>query len=130
MSKHNSFLDIEDILNDYSHDIQDGITEKAIEIAKEGQKELKATSPKNKKNTQHRGRYAKGWRVKTKKGLGYVDCVIYNATDYQLTHLLENGHLTRWGGKVEPIKHIAPVNEKCAKNYEKGCIKVIQGKGD
>lgn len=129
MSKYDSILDIEDILNDYSHDIQDAIAEEAIKIAKAGQSKLKATSPKNKKNSPNKGRYAKGWRVKTTKGRGYVNCVIYNATDYQLTHLLENGHLTRNGGKTKPIKHIEPVEEMCAQNFEVECIKVIQGKG-
>lgn len=130
MNKYNSILGINDILNDYSHDIQDAITERAIEVAKDGQKKLKSTSPINKKNTSNKGRYAKGWKVKTTKGHGFVNCIIYNATDYQLTHLLEDGHLTRNGGKTTPIKHIEPINEMCAKNFEDGCIEVIRGKGE
>lgn len=122
----NSILDIKDILNEYSQDIQIAITEEAQKIAKEGQSKLKSTSPKNKKKTQNKGKYAKGWRVKTEKGNGYVNCTIYNTTDYQLTHLLENGHLTRNGKKTMPIKHIEPVhNESCA-NFERAVEKIIQ----
>lgn len=133
MSK-NSLLDINDILNDYSHDIQDAITEEAIKIAKEGIAKLKKTSPINKKSTSHKGKYAKGWRVKTEKGRGFVNCTIYNATDWQLTHLLENGHdiLDKHGqkrGYVGAKKHIAPINDECAELYEKGVIRVIQGSG-
>lgn len=129
MSKYNSILDINDILNDYSHDIQDAITEEAQRLAKEGQSKLKATSPKNKNNTSHKGRYAKGWRVKTEKGRGYVNCTIYNATDYQLTHLLENSHLTRNGGKTTAIKHIEPVHDECVENFEKSIEDIVKNGG-
>lgn len=129
MSKNNSILDINEILNDYSNDIQEAITEEAIKIAKEGQKQLKLNSPKNKKNTSHKGRYAKGWRVKTVKGRGFISCVIHNATDYQLTHLLEKGHLTRTGGKTKSITHIEPVHDECCSNYEKNVIEIIKNGG-
>ena len=129
MSKYNSFLDINEILNDYSHDIQDAITEKAQEIAKLGQEKLKSTSPQNKKNTSHKGRYAKGWRVQTTKGQGFVHCTIYNATDFQLTHLLENAHLTRNGGKTKPIVHIEPVHDECCINFERDVEKIIKDGG-
>lgn len=128
MSK-NSLLDINEILNDYSHDIQDAITEEAIRIAKDGQNKLKKTSPINKKSTSHKGRYAKGWRVKTEKGRGFVNCTIYNATDYQLTHLLENGHLTRNGKKTTPIKHIEPVHDECCDEFEKGVENIVKNGG-
>lgn len=129
MSKYNSILDINEILNDYSHDIQEAITEKAQEIAHEGQLKLKSTSPKNQNNTRHKGRYARGWRVKTIKGRGFVNCIIHNATDYQLTHLLEKGHLTRNGGKTKPITHIEPIHNECCSAFEKGVEKIIKNGG-
>lgn len=129
MPKYDSILDIKDILNDYSHDIQDAITEEAEKIAKEGKDTLKHTSPINKRRTKHRGRYAKGWRVQVKKGQGFVNCVIHNSTDYQLTHLLENSHLTRNGGKTKPIKHIEPVHDKCVNDFEKGVERIIKNGG-
>ena len=124
-----SLLDIKDILNDYCQEIQDGITKEAEQIANQGKDILKQTSPKSKRNTAHKGKYAKGWRVKVEKGKGFVNCTIYNATDYQLTHLLENGHLTRNGSKTKPITHITPVHDECVSDYEKNVIKIIQNGG-
>ena len=58
------------------------------------------------------GSYAKGWGVKR---LGDMDIVVHNRTDYQLTHLLENGHVIRnkkgTYGRTHGIKHIQPVEE-------------------
>ena len=89
----NSILDVVSILDDYSKDIQEGIEDSAVEVAKKGASTLKKTSPVNKKKTSHKGKYAKGWRTKTEKSFGSVNVIIHNATDYQLTHLLEHGHV-------------------------------------
>lgn len=118
-----SILDINDILNEYSSDIQEAITTTAQEVAKEGVSELKNTSPKR------TGKYRKGWRQKTDKGRGYVECIIYNATDYQLTHLLEKAHLKRNGGLTTPKVHIAPVEQKCISTYEKKVESIIKNGG-
>lgn len=41
------------------------------------------------------GKYAKGWTIEEKKDVKqrWYYCTIWNETSYQLTHLLENGHL-------------------------------------
>lgn len=118
-----SILDIKDILNEYSSEIQEAITEDAQKIAKEAVSELKNTSPKR------TGKYRKGWRVKTTKGNGYVECIVHNATSYQLTHLLEKPHATRNGGRTTPKVHIAPVEEKAVKQYEKDVENIIKNGG-
>ena len=114
-----SILDINDMLAGYGDDIQALIQEEAEKIAKEGVKTLKTTSPKNKKASAHRGRYARGWRVKKESRRGEVHCIIHNATDYQLTHLLEKPHRKRNGGYTAPIIHIKPVEEQCVSEYIK-----------
>ena len=73
-------------------------------VAKESVAKLKNTSPVKS------GSYAKGWGVKKE---GDMDVVVHNRTDYQLTHLLENGHVIRnkkgTYGRTRGIKHIEPV---------------------
>lgn len=98
-------------LADLSEDKREKIKKIIDAAAKEGTKELKSTSPKK------TGDYAKSWtnsnisenRLK-KKG------VIYNKSpEGSLTHLLENGHAKRGGGRVAPKIHIKPVEDKINK---------------
>ncbi len=117
MAKNNSIIDVSDILSGYCDDIQDLIQSEAKLIANEGVKELKATSPINKRNTTKKGSYRKGWRVKNQSSRGHTRFIIHNATDYQLTHLLEKPHATRNGGETKPIVHIKPVDDYVAKEY-------------
>lgn len=129
MANNSSVLDINDILAGYGDDIQNMIQEEAEKIAKEGVKELRATSPRNKRNSAKRGKYARGWRVKKENRRGEVHCIIHNATDYQLTHLLEKPHLKRNGGYTKPIVHIKPVEESCISKYEKSVENGIRKAG-
>lgn len=123
----NSILDITDILNEYSEDIQEGIIKAAEEVAKDGANKLKQTSPKN------TGKYAKGWKVKEIKGNGYIKTTIHNSTNWQLTHLLEKPHVikNKWGtyGTSKPQVHIKPVEQECIKSYEKQVERIIKNGG-
>lgn len=122
MSK-DSILDINDILNEYSLDVQEGIKKAAEEVAEAGANELKTTSPKR------TGKYRRGWRVDKRSGRGFVHTTIYNATNWQLTHLLEKSHLLRNGKKSKPIVHIEPVEQKCIKDFEKRVEHIIKNGG-
>lgn len=122
----NSILDIKDILGEYSKEMDDTLYEVAKDIAKDGVQELKHTSPINKKNTAHRGKYRKGWKMDITKGFGTVEAEIHNKTDYQLTHLLEKPHLKRNGGITVPKVHIAPVEEKCIREFEQKVTRKIE----
>ena len=123
---YSSLIDIEDILGSYSKEVDDVLYEEAEKIAKNGVQELKNTSPVNKKNTKNKGRYKRGWRMEIEKGFGSVEATIYNKTDYQLTHLLEKPHLKRNGGITTPQVHIAPVEEKCIKDFEEKITRKIE----
>ena len=59
------------------------------------------------------GDYRKGWRAKSwRETSNYRGVTVYNATDWQLTHLLENGHHKRDGtGWVDKREHIIYANE-------------------
>lgn len=127
MAKYNNLIDIKDILNEYSSDIQEGITETAFKVAEDGKNKLRVTSPKR------TGKYRKGWRVEKKQGKGFVHATIYNATDWQLTHLLEKPHVIRnqhgtWGTS-KPQVHIEPVEQECIQEYQKNVEQVIKNGG-
>lgn len=115
----NSILDIKEILGEYSKEIDDNMYEIAKEIARDGVKKLKSTSPVNQKNTRNKGRYKRGWTMDIEKGFGVVEATIHNKTDYQLTHLLEKPHLKRNGGYTIPKVHIAPVEQDCIQDFKR-----------
>lgn len=115
--------EINSILKNYSDGIQEEIELLAEDIADEGVKKLKNT-----KNVYkvRRGKYNKNWRKKVEKGFNDIQVTIYNAKYGSLTHLLENGHATRNGGRTKKFKHIKPVEEYAIDNFEKGVEEIIR----
>lgn len=113
---------IQQMLHDIPQKVDNVIDEAAEKVSKEAVKTLRATSPKRPGG----GRYAKGWATK-KVG---KQIVIHNKTDYQLTHLLENGHdIVSHGRKVGHYggqKHIAPVEQEVIENMTKEVEKGIE----
>lgn len=99
-------VQLKEILDDYSREVKSVCKDSITATAKESVQKLRNTSPKK------TGSYAKGWRVKKD---GDMTQTVHNATDYQLTHLLENGHIIRnkkgTYGRTSGRKHIAPVEE-------------------
>ena len=131
MHKHNGILDIKEILNDYSDDIQSAISKDAQSVAQKGVKMLRETTNTYKIRT---GKYNKGWKVNTTKSRDSISCVIHNSTNYQLTHLLEKGHriVGRDGqlkGNVKAYVHIQPVEDYCVKQYETDVENIIKNGG-
>lgn len=104
-------------LAEYTNEVTEGLEKAKEKVAKATVQELKKTSPKL------TGDYAKGWRTK-KVGTAQV---IHNATDYQLTHLLEHGHAKVNGGRVPGIPHIRPAEQKAIEEFTKQVEKAIRG---
>lgn len=131
MAKYNSLIDINEILNDYSNDIQERITDVAYKVAENGKNKLKVSSPKR------TGDYRKGWRVDKRHGKGFVHATIYNATNWQLTHLLENKHVIKnqygqWGTynpQSSGTVHIEPVELECNQIFQKDVEQIIKNGG-
>ena len=102
---------IMDYLENYREDIQDDVKKVTDEITKKARDELKKTSPKS--GMARKTKYFKGWATKiSERGATKYHKVVWNKTNYQLTHLLEFGHAKRNGGRTKAIPHIRPVEEK------------------
>ena len=62
------------------------------------------------------GKYTRDWAVKLRsRSYSSVtmteEYTVYNKKNYQLTHLLEKGHVSRNGSRVRPFEHIKPAEE-------------------
>lgn len=100
-------------LENYKEDIDEEVVETVDQITKEARDELKQISREKFKLHQRDNPYYRGWTIKlSKKRAGKYHKVIWNKTNYQLTHLLEFGHVTRNGGRTRAIPHIRPIEEK------------------
>lgn len=100
-------------LKDYEEDAQDIVKRAVKKAGDDAKKELKEKSPKL------TGKYAKSWAVKTvKESTSELDVVVYSRKLYGLTHLLENGHAKRGGGRVQAKVHIKPVETDVTEKLE------------
>ena len=123
-------LQINEILNDYSEEVQKGIETIAQEVAKDDVNALKNA------NTYHirSGDYNKSWTVKTTRGVNSISCIVHNKEHYRLTHLLEKGHniVGRNGsivGRAKAFPHIAPVEQNSNSTYERKVTELIRNGG-
>lgn len=121
--------ELKKILDDYELEVIDDVDKAALATAKLGVKELKEKSPRSKR--AQGGAYAKSWGyTKEKMPFGYTSYVIRNRKHYQLTHLLENGHLIKnqYGsyGRTKPIPHIKPVEIIVQENFLDNLIKRLK----
>lgn len=131
MSKTIKPEDLKNVLNDYLEsyveDIIEGVEETTDTLTKEAVQEIKQTSPRGKGSREKP--YWKGWtKQKGKTNKGRYTVKIHNKTNYQLTHLLEFGHVTRNGERTKAIPHIRPLEEKYKKLYEQKITTVIKGR--
>ena len=125
MSKNDLADDIIRELKAYSDALAVEVDNISKRNARKLMKKIKETSP------ELTGDYKEGWRVKqvTDK-LGASKFVVHNATDYQLTHLLEDGHAIAGGtGRVDAIPHIVPAEEEIAPKYMAEIEKAVQKNG-
>lgn len=108
-----------DILIEYNEEVREAVDKSAKDAAELCMKTLKSTSPKRPKH----GEYARSWTVKVEESSnGVSDYITYNKRHYQLTHLLENGHVIRnkkgTYGRTHPIKHIAPAADAAIQRFD------------
>ena len=109
-------------LENYSEDVTEGIKKAVIEAAKDCKSQIQSNSP------VQTGSYKKGWRIKKAyESPTDIRLIIHNKTDYQLVHLLENGHAKVTGGRVPGHPHVAPAAEAAARALESKAKVVVKG---
>ena len=101
--------EINEALDDFYQLVRDEFEGAAQEVGEEAVRQLKSIQWKTKTGKN----YSRGWRLKIERWGSYI---IHNSTNYQLTHLLENGHIVvnakgDTGKRAEAHKHIEPVYE-------------------
>lgn len=124
MAEFDITAEITAVLRNYTGAVMDDV-DKAVEDCGKGmQKEIKANSPKR------TGDYKKGWRCEiSTAGRGNKKALVKNATDYQLTYLLERRHKKRGGkGYTDPRPHIGPAAKKWNREFEQRCEEACKPK--
>lgn len=112
--------EIAESLSEYSKEVVEKVDTSSERIVKKAIKNLKATSPKKS------GKYSKSWTKKTEKQLAQPNShIVYNKEGW-LTHLLENGHAKRGGGRVEGIPHIKPAEQQVIEEFTKEVEEAIR----
>lgn len=111
--------EIKKILDAYGDDVSENLDVITRQVGQKGTQMLRNESRSAFNRT---GKYASGWTSKTKKNRLYTSVIIYNRTP-GLPHLLEHGHAVVAGGRVagqySGKTHIAPVENKLVKDYER-----------
>lgn len=109
-------------LSEYSDEVAEDIKRDVKRVAKETVQALRTASPRD------TGEYAKGWSDKVEyENANDIRVRVYNKKKPQLTHLLENGHAKKNGGRVDGKPHIGPVEQEAEKKLQNGIKVVVKG---
>lgn len=104
-------------LNAYFDEVSKDVKSAVQSTAQECVSEIRRLSPKRTK------RYSRSWGTsEVVNRRGTIKIIVHNKKYYRLTHLLENGHAKKNGGRVEAIPHIAPAE----KNAEINLLKKVE----
>lgn len=119
--------EIEKALTDFVGVTEEACQKGVTETANDAVKSLRSAHPAGSGDYRSWDKYNRGWRVmqtKTDKKK-HISATVHNATEYQLTHLLEKGHAKVNGGRTRAFPHIAPVAEKCDDELVKNIKKYV-----
>ena len=113
--------EVMDGLEEYAELAVDVMKKEIQETGKSVKQQISQTAPKKS------GRYAKSWSVKkTRETSNSLEVTVYSKNRYMLTHLLENGHAKRGGGRVRAIPHIAPAEEMGIRELEERITRALK----
>lgn len=115
---------ISEELTIYSQELTSAIKEEARVHMQELVRQTKATAPVGDRRKHYRDHIKSKKTKDTDRGSEYVWYV--EGSDYRLSHLLENGHATRDGGRTEGTHFIARASEPILRDFEEKVEEAIR----
>ena len=107
----------------YGQHINDAIRAEGEKSIKQLVKDTKATAPVGRRQKHYKDHIKSQSRITSRNStyIWYVD-----GADYRLSHLLENGHALRNGGRVEGTHFIKKASDPIIEQYVKAVEEVIK----
>ena len=108
----------------YSQSVLNGIKKEAKNHMDQLVKQTKATAPVGKRKKHYRDSIKSKKQSETDRNVSYVWYV--DGPDYRLSHLLENGHALRDGGRVPGTHFIENASDPILEQYIQAVEEVIK----
>ena len=113
-------------LQDYAEELTETVKTGVDQVGKEVNEEIRSHITFR----QRTGKYVKSFRLTTTEDSLYKKVKVWHVANgqHRLTHLLENGHALRTGGRARAFPHIQ-YGEQLAQKRMEDLVKEAAGKG-
>lgn len=115
---------IEKELTIYEKNVNQGIRKQTDKSMRQLVQETKATAPVGRRKKHYRESITS--KVSKNSIFGYEKTWYVRGSDYRLSHLLNNGHQLRDGGRYEGTKFITKASVSVIKDYEEAIKEVLK----
>lgn len=111
-------------LSIYNRSVIDGVKDEAKRYMKQLVKDTKATAPVGHRQEHYRDSIKSKKTMETDRAVEYTWYVA--GSDYRLSHLLEDGHALRDGGRTEGTHFIEKATDPIIEEYLKAVEDIIE----
>lgn len=121
--------EIKKTLDTYDQKLTTELNKAFKELAEDVQGELKQGKPYHNRTGQYAANFAVTNRKNSTSVAGAETYTVYNKKHYQITHLLEFGHLTRHGQRAAAFPHWQTALDNSNKNVERAVQEAVTRAG-